>query len=115
MSDKDGNVLGKSQIAGAYLMLIRYAIKQVAISRIVTSAPALFLPGIAMTMLEKSFLKTYPRLSIPMNLLCVSGSLMAALPCAIALFPQTASLAVDEVEPRFKITGVERVYFNKGL
>ncbi|KAJ3310873.1 hypothetical protein HDV04_004566 [Boothiomyces sp. JEL0838] len=116
VQDDQGNLLGKSKVAGGH------AIGQVAISRIVTAAPALFLPGLIMSQLERTnWLKQRPRLNIPLNLLTVSASLMAALPCAIALYPQMASLPVDKVEPEFqnikKPNGekVERIYFNRGL
>jgi hypothetical protein len=61
--DKDGQVVGKSTVAGTY------AISQVAISRVSSAFPAVFLPGLIMSQLEKtSFLKRNPRLGMPINL-----------------------------------------------
>ncbi|KAJ3079016.1 hypothetical protein HK100_010534, partial [Physocladia obscura] len=83
--DSNGEVVGKSQSAGWS------AISQVAVSRVATAFPAVFLPSIIMGQLEKTkFLKSNPRLHAPVNLITICGSLMAALPCAIALFPQIA-------------------------
>ncbi|KAI8898758.1 Tricarboxylate/iron carrier [Globomyces pollinis-pini] len=116
VQDKDGNNLGRSPNAGAN------AISQVAISRIATAAPALFLPGLIMSQLEKTtFLKRNPRLNLPLNLVTVSASLLVALPCAIALFPQVASLEVNKLEPQFqnlkdkKGNPIDKVFFNRGL
>jgi hypothetical protein len=108
--DDNGKVLGKSQIAGST------AIQQVALSRIVTAAPALFIPGLIMSQLEKtSFLKRNPRAALPLNLLTVTASLMVALPCATAIAPQTASLDVKDAEKEFQNKGISRIYFNRGL
>ncbi|KAI8806286.1 Tricarboxylate/iron carrier [Cladochytrium replicatum] len=112
----DGVVYGKSQTAGMT------AISQVAISRVTTAFPAVFLPGIIMTQLERTaWMQRNPRLGIPINLLTIAGSLMAALPCSVALFPQKASASVSKLEPRFQGLvdkdgkKVETLFFNRGL
>ncbi|TPX74983.1 hypothetical protein CcCBS67573_g03756 [Chytriomyces confervae] len=114
VSNADGEVVGKSQSAGYT------AISQVAISRVATSFPAVFLPGLIMGQLERTkFLKSNPRLHMPLNLLTICGSLMAALPCAIALFPQIAEVDVNQLEPRFRnLTAnngdrIKTLYFNR--
>ena len=118
VQDDNGDLVeaGKSRIAG------QTAITQVAVSRIVTAAPALFIPSLIMARLEKTkFMQKRPYLSIPMNLLTVSVSLLVALPFAIALFPSQASLPVHKLEKDFHNvkkrdgTPIERVFFNKGL
>ncbi|KAI8903337.1 Tricarboxylate/iron carrier [Gorgonomyces haynaldii] len=115
VQDQYGQTIGASKIAG------QSAISQVAISRIVTAAPALFVPGLILSRLENGFLKRHPRLTMPLNLLTVTGSLLVALPCAIALFPQKASMKVEKLEPEFqkmrdsKGNPLQSVYFNRGL
>ncbi|KAI9333457.1 Tricarboxylate/iron carrier [Obelidium mucronatum] len=111
-----GETVGKSQSAGWS------AISQVAVSRVATAFPAVFLPSVIMSQLEKTkFLKANPRLHAPLNLLTICGSLMAALPCAIALFPQIAEVSVDNLEPQFRqLRGadgerIKTLYFNRGL
>ncbi|KAJ3172304.1 hypothetical protein HK101_011160, partial [Irineochytrium annulatum] len=95
--DKDGNVVGKSQKAGFN------AISQVAVSRVATAFPAVFLPGLIMTRLERTaFVRSNPRLAMPLNLAVICGSLMAALPCAVAIYPQVAEVPVAKLEPRFQ-------------
>ena len=65
--------------------------------------------------------KSRPHLNIPVQLLTISASLMIALPLAIALFPQTASLSVNDAEKQFeglkRTNGepVQRLFFNRGL
>ena len=67
-----------------------------------------------MTQLEKTnFLKRNRYLTIPLNLVTVTASILVALPCAIALFPQKASLETTKVEPEFK--SHKRIFFNRGL
>ncbi|KAJ3066910.1 hypothetical protein HDU98_009838 [Podochytrium sp. JEL0797] len=114
--NKDGDVVGKSQSAGWS------AISQVAVSRVATAFPAVFLPSVIMSQVEKTkFWKSNPRLHAPLNLLTICGSLMAALPCAIALFPQIAEVSVEKLEPRFnQLRGadgerIKTLYFNRGL
>ncbi|KAI8924186.1 Tricarboxylate/iron carrier [Entophlyctis helioformis] len=111
-----GVVLGSSQIAG------QSAVASVAVSRIVTAAPALFIPGLIMAQLERTaWLQKRRWLTMPLNLATVAGSLLVALPCAIAIAPQMASIEVSKLEPRFRGLvdkdgrPVERVYFNRGL
>ncbi|KAJ3386546.1 Splicing factor 3B subunit 1 [Lobulomyces angularis] len=112
--DKEGNVLGKSKEAG------KHAITQVAISRVATSFPLLIFPPFIMSQLQKSnFLKSNPRLVGPLNLFTISCCLLGALPAAIAIFPGTAQLPVENVESQFKNfklkdgSKVETVYFNR--
>ncbi|KAI9203505.1 Tricarboxylate/iron carrier [Polychytrium aggregatum] len=116
IQDEHGNNLGKSTAAGAK------AITQVAVSRVATSFPVVFIPGMIMSQLERTrWLRANPRLVMPVNLLTITGSLMAALPCAIALFPQTASMPVSQLEPKFHDlrdangNPIKTVYFNRGL
>ncbi|KAJ3299067.1 hypothetical protein HDU79_000026 [Rhizoclosmatium sp. JEL0117] len=114
--NKDGETVGKSQNAAWS------GISQVAVSRVATAFPAVFLPSVIMSQLEKTkFLKANPRLHAPLNLLTICGSLMAALPCAVALYPQIAEVPVEKLEPQFRqLRGndgerIKTLYFNRGL
>jgi hypothetical protein len=63
VTDASGNVIGKSQTAGYQ------AIGQVAISRVATAFPVVFVPGMIMSQLERTkFLRNNPRFSLPLNL-----------------------------------------------
>ncbi|KAJ3181552.1 hypothetical protein HDU85_003494 [Gaertneriomyces sp. JEL0708] len=116
IQDNDGNPLGKSTTAGYK------AVGQVAISRVATAFPVVFVPGLIMAKLERTtFWKQHPRWRVPLNLATITGSLLAALPCAVALFPQRASMPVSLLEPQFyslkAVDGspIRTVYFNRGL
>ncbi|KAJ3121807.1 hypothetical protein HK098_003348 [Nowakowskiella sp. JEL0407] len=112
--NRKGELLGKSTAAGSA------AVSQVAVSRVATAFPAVFLPGIVMSQLEKmTWIKRNPSAGIALNLLTITASLMAALPCAVAIFPQEATLKVSSLEPKLakqlKEKGEDVVYFNRGL
>ncbi|KAI9143280.1 Tricarboxylate/iron carrier [Paraphysoderma sedebokerense] len=116
ITDKDGKDLGKSKTAGVQ------AVSQVAISRIATSFPCLTIPPLVLSRFERmSYFKARPRLLMPLNFGLIAGSLMTALPCAIALFPQNAEVDAKSLEPKFHNLRdkngnlIEKVYYNKGL
>jgi sideroflexin-5 len=116
VTDKYGVPLGTSSKAGWT------AVSQTAVSRAVSAFPVMFVPGLIMSRLERtSWLRSNPRLGVPMNLLTVSACLMSALPPSIALFPQMATMDVMDLEDKFKNMkdskgdALERVQFNRGL
>jgi len=87
VKDKNGAVLGKSPIAG------KSAITQVAISRIITPLPAVFLPGVVTSFLTARFSALrHARVQTPLHLGVIALCLQIGLPTAIAMFPQTASM-----------------------
>ncbi|KAJ3014429.1 hypothetical protein HKX48_005139 [Thoreauomyces humboldtii] len=114
--DDQGKSVGKSTAAG------RNAIGQVAISRVATAFPIVFVPSLIMARVDRTaFIRGNPRWRGPINLGVITASLLAALPMAVALFPQKASMKVEDLESKFHgIKGsdgrpLERVYFNRGL
>ncbi|KAL7750020.1 Sideroflexin FSF1 [Sorochytrium milnesiophthora] len=116
VQDEHGAVVGKSRRAGFQ------AVSQVAVSRIATALPCLTIAPLVMARLERTaFFRQRPRMLVPVNLGVIAASLMTALPCAIGLFPQQASIDVDKLESEFQqrqgSDGQElrRVYYNKGL
>ena len=117
---------GKSTVAGWE------AVKQVSISRVCTALPVLTLPPLIVPLITKKIFASFPRhltasnragkiVSLVVNLTVIGGVLMSALPVAVAFFPQTGRLDVDEVEERFRALrdgeGRQVLYFtyNKGL
>ncbi|CAG8547372.1 6574_t:CDS:2 [Acaulospora colombiana] len=114
--DEKGNKLGKSQKAGAS------AVKQVAISRILTNCPVLTIPPLVLSLLEKtSWLQKNPRFSVPINFGLIALSLTTALPLAIAAFPQNVVVDPLKLESKFwnlkdeKGEKLRHIFFNKGL
>ncbi|XP_038045328.1 sideroflexin-1-like [Patiria miniata] len=114
--DKDGNRIGDSKIAA------RKAITQVVFSRICMALPGMSLPPIIIHKMEQgSFLKRYPVMNAPIQVLLVGLTLVFATPMCCALFPQKSSIGSSRLEPELQATikerggGIDRVYFNKGL
>jgi tricarboxylate carrier len=116
VKDKEGNELGRSPTAG------KKAVGQVALSRVLTSLPALLVPPIFMNALSKMpFVQHRPWVKLPINLALITIIFYTSLPAAIALFPQQSSVSVDKLEPQFQglkdCSGIpiHTVYYNKGL
>ena len=111
----DGTKIGDSKPAA------RLAISQVVVSRIGMAMPGMLIPPIIMQRLEKNFLKKYPKMSAPLQVLMVGVMITFATPLCCALFPQKSSIAVShleqELQDKLKELGKsdKRVYFNKGL
>ncbi|PIK52395.1 putative sideroflexin-5-like [Apostichopus japonicus] len=86
VTDSKGNVLGTSKVAA------KSALVETAMTRVVLPAPVLLLPPIIMTFIENrtKFLKKFPRMHFPLQVIVCTASFAFALPLAISLFPQTA-------------------------
>eukprot|EP01039_Chlorochromonas_danica_P004275 gene4275-4695_t len=112
----DGEDAGKSGNAAVA------AITQVVPSRVGMAAPAMFIPPVIMSRLERTatFIKN-PWLKAPATVLLTGLCLTFSTPLCCALFPQRASIALQELEPQLqdtlkaKFPGVNTYYYNKGL
>jgi len=116
VTDDEGNPLGLSPKAG------KRAVAQVALSRVLTSLPALVFPPVVMSALDKTaFVKAYPKVKLPINLALITSIFCTSLPAAIAMFPQKSSVHVDKLEPKFQGlkdkygNSITTVHYNKGL
>jgi len=113
--DEDGNRLGESKVAA------RNAVAMTVFSRIVMATPGMSIPPIIMNYLDKkAFMKRMPWLASPIQIGMVGFILVFATPLCCAIFPQTASIKVDSLEPELQKQindkgGIQYVYFNKGL
>eukprot|EP01122_Echinamoeba_exundans_P013161 TRINITY_DN5701_c0_g1_i1.p1 TRINITY_DN5701_c0_g1~~TRINITY_DN5701_c0_g1_i1.p1 ORF type:complete len:357 (-),score=77.77 TRINITY_DN5701_c0_g1_i1:111-1115(-) len=114
--DDDGEVRGKSRVAGSA------ALNKVALSRVLIPVPVMTIPPVIFYALNSTslFVKR-PWLKTPMNLTLIAGCLAVGLPVAIAMFPQVETLPVAELEPEFQNLRdksgnvVKQLYFNKGI
>jgi len=112
----DGQVAGLSGNAAVA------AIAQDVPSRVGMAAPAMFIPPLIMSRLEKSatFIKN-PWLKAPATVLLTGLCLTFSTPLCCALFPQKASIKLSELEPELqqsiplKFPGHSTFYYNKGL
>ncbi|XP_077992366.1 sideroflexin-5-like [Glandiceps talaboti] len=111
VEDSDGHVIGTSKIAA------RRALGETAVTRILLPAPILIIPPIVMSMLERTaFMKSRPRLTLPVQGAVVTLAFAFALPMAISLFPQFSKVDVSTLETEIQAaTSATEVYYNKGL
>lgn len=104
----------------------RWAVTQVAISRILVPIPLMLLPPVLLRHLfdsgKYSFLtRNRSSLYLPVQLASIIVMLRLALPSCIAVFPQECTLPVTSLEPEFRNmknshgNKIENVVFNKGL
>lgn len=110
------------QFAGLSSNAAMSAIQQVVPSRVGMAAPAMFIPPVIMSKLEKTatFIKN-PWLKAPATVLLTGFCLTFSTPLCCALFPQKAEIKLSELEPalqescKTKFPGKTVFYFNKGL
>lgn len=109
--DKNDKVVATSKIAA------KKALFETAVTRMFLPAPLLLIPPIIMTMAEKTkFLKSHPKMHLPINAAVTTISFAVSLPIAIALFPQISSVSVNKLEPDIQsITKEIQLHYNKGL
>ena len=112
----DGTEVGVSQEAA------KQGVLQTVLSRgLFLPLPVLVLPPLLMGGLGKAGLPVTGRMKLPMELICITVCLTAALPACIAAFPQRLELDTDSLEPRFHALTdasggkVAKLYSNKGL
>lgn len=114
--DAEGTKHGKSVTAG------RLGLAQVAASRVFLPLPILLLPPYILQFLyARQFVINRPRIKPLVELSVITLSLAGFFPCAIGLFPQTASVAATTLEPKFQAlkdtsgAPITTFYFNKGV
>lgn len=107
-----GEEIGKSTNAA------KEAIMQVVPSRIAMALPAMVIPPLITTRLERTALFTRHKwLSAPVTILLAGACLSFSTPLCCALFPQQASMKVSDLEPGLvlKEGPNEIITYNKGL
>jgi len=115
--DEDGQSQGLSIVAG------RQGVFQTAMTRcLLVPCACLLLPPIIMSGLKRgNMFPSGPKAALAAELAIIYASLQAALPAALAVFPQKAKISVDKLEPKFqhlwdkKGRKTEYLYANKGL
>lgn len=96
--DEDGAAVGSSKKAGLV------CVAQTASTRcVLVPAACLLLPGAVMGALKAVRLSpSSPRLLLALELAVIFASLQAALPAALAVFPQSAQFSPSQLEPEFR-------------
>ena len=111
-ADPTHTSLGRSRIAA------RTAVTQTALTRVFNSTPIMVLPPLILARLQQQeWLKSRPKLVLPVNLGLILTASAFALPLALAVFPQRTSVEVGRLEEEFqrKVGKGGRVEFNRGI
>ena len=104
--------LGKSKKAATL------AVGETALSRVLNSTPVMAVPPLILVQLQKrEWLKSRPRMVLPVNLGLILTTSVFALPLALAAFPQRQKVGVGSLEEEFWERGGEggMVEFNRGI
>lgn len=104
--------LGKSKKAATL------AVAETAASRVFNSSPIMVLPPLLLVRLQRGdWLRRNPRFTTPVNLGLILITSYAALPLALAAFPQRQRLRAESLEEEFHGRGGEGglVEFNRGI
>ncbi|KAK4123300.1 Tricarboxylate/iron carrier [Parathielavia appendiculata] len=116
LSDGDGAAaeksLGKSKKAATL------AVAETAASRVFNSSPIMVIPPLVLMRLQRAeWLKRNPRWTTPVNLGLILLTSYAALPLALAAFPQRQRVRAETLEEEFHGRGGDGglVEFNRGI
>ncbi|EEP78085.1 predicted protein [Uncinocarpus reesii 1704] len=104
--------LGKSKKAATL------AVGETAISRVLNATPIMVLPPLLLVRLQKmDWLKSRPRLVLPVNLGLIFATSVFALPLALGAFPQRQAISASKLEEEFWGRGGKDglVEFNRGI
>jgi hypothetical protein len=111
-ASNSSNSLGKSRKAATL------AVAETALSRVLNSSPIMVIPPLILVRLQRTdWLKKNPRWTMPVNLGLILLTSYAALPLALAAFPQRQKVRAESLEEEFHgrggIGGL--VEFNRGI
>ncbi|KAI9721608.1 MAG: hypothetical protein M1828_005098 [Chrysothrix sp. TS-e1954] len=109
---------GEQQSLGKSKKAARLAVGETALSRVFNSTPVMVVPALILARLEQQrWLRTRPRLVLPVNLGLILTTSIFALPLALAVFPQRQRMSVDRLEGFLKDKAGEgrEVEFNRGI
>ncbi|KAI1422025.1 sideroflexin-5 [Xylaria sp. FL1777] len=104
--------LGKSRRAATI------AVGETALSRVLNSTPIMVVPPLILVRLQRTqWLRSNPRLTLPVNLGLILGMSYIALPLALAAFPQRQKISAESLEAEFHGRGGDggMVVFNRGI
>ncbi|KAF5094957.1 hypothetical protein D0Z03_001940 [Geotrichum reessii] len=116
--DRDTNEpVGTSRTAAAY------AVGETAMSRVINATPIMVIPPLLLVKLQSTrLLRGKSRLAETLvNLGLITVTSFAVLPFALAIFPQSRTLAVEKLEDEFKDKKnskgepIKQIWFNRGM
>ncbi|USW53429.1 Putative tricarboxylate/iron carrier [Septoria linicola] len=104
--------LGKSKKAATL------AVGETAVSRVLNATPIMVIPPLLLVRLQQTqWLKSKPRMVLPVNLGLILTTSIFALPLALAAFPQRQAVKATSLEKEFWESGGDNglVEFNRGI
>ncbi|KAL9637692.1 MAG: hypothetical protein Q9164_002044 [Protoblastenia rupestris] len=104
--------LGKSKKAATL------AVGETALSRVLNATPIMVLPSLILVRLQRSrWLRSRPKMVLPVNLGLILTTSIFALPLALAAFPQRQAVKAKSLEEHFWDKGGEDglIEFNRGI
>lgn len=110
--DQPPESLGKSKKAATL------AVGETAVSRVLNATPIMVIPPLILVRLEKTeWLRSRPRMVLPVNLGLILATSLFALPLALAAFPQRQAISASSLEEEFHNRGGREglVEFNRGM
>ncbi|XP_072413421.1 sideroflexin-4 isoform X3 [Chiloscyllium punctatum] len=109
--DKNGNVVGISQLAGTK------AIKETAFSRAVLVGTTVAAPNILVSYLQRTnFIRRFPLALAPFRHVMTAIVFGLMVPISFSLYPQTGKIKRDNLEPLIQsATTEDSLYYNRGL
>uniref|UniRef100_A0A915CMQ3 Sidoreflexin n=1 Tax=Ditylenchus dipsaci TaxID=166011 RepID=A0A915CMQ3_9BILA len=109
--EDNGKCIGTSKVAA------KRAVTETAITRAFLPVPLLLIPPCIMPFLERiKVIQRRPAVHLLVNAVVCTISFGFSLPIALALFPQTSSIAVSDLEKELQKNTTDSVlYYNKGL
>uniref|UniRef100_UPI00398F4327 sideroflexin-4 n=1 Tax=Pristiophorus japonicus TaxID=55135 RepID=UPI00398F4327 len=111
VADRNGNVVGISQIAGTK------AVKETALSRAVLIGTTAAAPNMLVSYLQRTnFIRRYPLALAPIRHIITALVLGLMVPVSFSLYPQTGKINRSSLEPLIQSATTENeLYYNKGL
>ncbi|XP_067858806.1 sideroflexin-4 [Heptranchias perlo] len=111
VADKNGNVVGVSQIAGTK------AVKETAISRAVLIGTTVAVPNMLVSYLQRTnFIRRSPLALAPIRHIMTAFVLGMMVPISFSLYPQTGKINRSNLEPLIQsATTEDDLYYNRGL
>jgi len=111
-----------NQPVGTSKTAAKYAVGETALSRVINATPIMVLPALVLVRLQKGVLKGRSNLAVAAaNLGLITVTSFAALPFALAIFPQKRVRSIDDLEEHLRgVTNrngqvVKQVWFNRGM
>lgn len=115
---EEGKAEGDVASLGRSKKAATLAVAETAVSRVLNSSPIMVIPPLLLVRFQSTeWLRRNPRFTLPVNLGLILFTSYAALPLALAAFPQRQRVSAESLEEEFHGRGGDggMVVFNRGI